>query len=87
MMVNDIWGATAVLPEPESPARSVKPRGNPPTSAPAPTTLHPPHYGRRRHRRIIAAVVWVAGFDRIVSRLQTESRRPRSQPFPSTGTR
>ena len=70
-MVNDIWGATAVLPEPESRPRSVKARGNP----------------RRRVRRrrppftlritaaavtagIIAAVVWVAGFDRIVSRFQ-----------------
>ena len=69
VMVNDIWGATAVLPEPESRPRSVKARGNP----------------RRRVRQrrlpftlritaaavtagIIAAVVWVAGFDRIVSR-------------------
>ena len=69
MMVNDIWGATAVLPEPESPARSVKTRGN---------------RRRVRRRRlpftlritaaavtagVIAAVVWVAGFDRMVSRL------------------
>jgi serine/threonine protein kinase len=69
VMVNDIWGATAVLPEPESRPRSVKARGNP----------------RRRVRQrrlpftlritaaavtagIIAAIVWVAGFDRIVSR-------------------
>jgi hypothetical protein len=69
VMVNDIWGATALLPEPESRPRSVKARGNP----------------RRRVRQrrlpftlriaaaavtagIIAAVVWVAGFDRIVSR-------------------
>jgi serine/threonine protein kinase len=68
VMVNDIWGATAVLPEPDSRPRSVKARGNP----------------RRRMRRrrspftlritaavvtagVIAAVVWVAGPDRIVS--------------------
>jgi len=70
VMVNDIWGATAVLPEPESRARSVKARGNP----------------RRRVRRrrppfalritaaaamacVVAAVVWVTGFERIASQL------------------
>jgi hypothetical protein len=69
-MVNDIWGATAVLPEPESRTRSVKARGNP----------------RRRVRRrrppfalritaaaatacVVAAVVWVTGFERIASQL------------------
>jgi serine/threonine protein kinase len=70
VMVNDIWGATAVLPEPESRTRSVKARGNP----------------RRRVRRrrppfalritaaaatacVVAAVVWVTGFERIASQL------------------
>jgi serine/threonine protein kinase len=77
VMVNDIWGATAVLPEPESRARSVKARGNP--------------RRRVRWRRlpftlritaaavtagIIAAVVWVAGFDRIVSRLHDRVTPP-----------
>ena len=70
VMVNDIWGVTAVLPEPDSRPRSVKARGNP----------------RRRVRRrrapftlritaaaatacVVAAVVWVTGFDRITSQL------------------
>ncbi|HVQ17367.1 MAG TPA: protein kinase, partial [Vicinamibacterales bacterium] len=68
VMVNDIWGAMAVLTEPESRPRSVKARGNP--------------RRRVRPRRpvftlrmtaavvtagIVAAVVWAAGFDRIVS--------------------
>jgi len=77
VMVNDIWGATAVLPEPESRPRSVKVRGNP----------------RRRVRRrrrpftlrmtaavatagLIAAVVWVTGLDRIVSRFHGEVTPP-----------
>lgn len=68
VMVNDIWGTTVVLPEAESRPRSVKARGNP--------------RRRVRRRRlpftlritaaavtagVIAAVVWVTGFDRIVS--------------------
>jgi serine/threonine-protein kinase len=70
VMINDIWGATTVLPEPESRSRSVKARGNP----------------RRRVRRrqppfslritaaavtacVVAAVVWVTGFERIASQL------------------
>src|SRR5438309_5962724 len=77
VMVNDIWGATAVLHEPESRPRSVKARGNP----------------RRRVRRrrrpftlrmtaaiatagIIAAVVWVTGFDRVVSHFQSRVTPP-----------
>jgi len=80
VMVNDIWGATAVLAEPESRPRSVKARGNP----------------RRRVRRrrppfplrittavvtagIVAALVWVAGFDgfdRIVARFQSRVTPP-----------
>ena len=77
VMVNDIWGATAVLPEPESGPRSVKARGNP----------------RRRVRRrrlpvtlrmtaaavtagIFAAVVWVAGIDRIVLRFHDRVTLP-----------
>jgi serine/threonine-protein kinase len=80
VMVNDIWGAAAVLAEPESRPRSVKARGNP----------------RRRVRRsrppfplritaavvtagIVAALVWVAGFDgfdRIVARFQSRVTPP-----------
>jgi serine/threonine protein kinase len=80
VMVNDIWGATAVLAEPESRPRSLKARGNP----------------RRRVRRrrppfplrittavvtagIVAALVWVAGFDgfdRIVARFQSRVTPP-----------
>ena len=77
VMLNDMWGATTVLGEPESRARSVKPRGDP----------------RRRVRRrrprftlritaavvtagIIAAVVWVAGFERIVSRFHDRVALP-----------
>ena len=77
VMVNDIWGATAVLNEPASRPRSVKARGNP----------------RRRvrpHRRpftlrmtaavvtagITAAVVWVTGFDRVVSHFQSRVTPP-----------
>jgi serine/threonine protein kinase len=77
VMVNDIWGAMAVLTEPESRPRSVKARGNP----------------RRRVRQrrpvltlrmtaavatagIVAAVVWVAGFDRIVSQFQSRVTPP-----------
>jgi serine/threonine protein kinase len=77
VMVNDIWGAMAVLTEPESRPRAVKARGNP----------------RRRVRRrrpaftfritaavvtagIVAAVVWVAGFDRIVSHFQSRVTPP-----------
>jgi hypothetical protein len=76
-MVNDIWGATVVLPELESPPRSVKARGNP----------------RRRERRrgprltsrftagvltgcLIAGVVWVADFDRIVARFRSQVTPP-----------
>ena len=77
VMVNDIWGATAVLPEPESRPRSVKARGNP--------------RRRMRPRRqpftlritttvvtagIVAAVVWGAGFDRITSRLHGDVAPP-----------
>jgi eukaryotic-like serine/threonine-protein kinase len=70
VMLNDIWGATTVLGEPAPRARSVKPRGNPRRRV------------RRRRPRftlgiaaavvtagIIPAVIWVAGFERIVSRL------------------
>jgi serine/threonine protein kinase len=77
VMVNDIWGATAVLNEPESRPRSAKARGNP----------------RRRVLRrrrpftlrvtaavmtagIIAAVVWVTGFDRVVSHFQSRVTPP-----------
>ena len=80
VMINDIWGATAALAEPESRPRSVKARGNP----------------RRRVRRrrpqftlritaavvtagIVAAFVWVAGFDgvdRIVARFQSRVTPP-----------
>jgi serine/threonine protein kinase len=77
VMVNDIWGATAVLHEPESRPRSVRARGNP----------------RRRVRRprrpftlrmtaavvtagIIATVVWVTGFDRVVSHFQSRVTPP-----------
>jgi len=80
VMINDIWGATAVLAEPESRPRSVKARGNP----------------RRRVRRrrprftlritaavvtagIVAAFVWVAGFDgvdRIIARFQSRVTPP-----------
>ena len=76
VMVNDIWGATAVLHEPESRPRSAKARGN----------------SRRRVRRprrpftlrttaavmtagIIAAVVWVTGVDRVVSHFQNFQSR------------
>jgi serine/threonine-protein kinase len=80
VMINDIWGATAVLAEPESRPRSIKARGNP----------------RRRVRRrrprftlritaavatagVVAAFVWVAGFDgldRIVARFQSRVTPP-----------
>jgi serine/threonine protein kinase len=77
VMLNDIWGAMAVLTEPESRPRSVKARGNP----------------RRRVRQrqpvftlrmtagvvtagIVAAGVWVAGFDRIVSQFQSRVTPP-----------
>jgi serine/threonine protein kinase len=75
MMVNDIWGATAIFSEPESRPRSVKIRGD----------------ARRRMRRrpsglritagvvvagVMAAVVWVAGFDRIVSRFHGQVTPP-----------
>jgi serine/threonine protein kinase len=77
VMVNDIWGAMAVLTEPESRPRSAKARGNP----------------RRRVRQrrpvftlrmaaavvtagIVAAVVWAAGFDRIVSQFQSRVTPP-----------
>ena len=77
VMLNDIWGAMAVLTEPESRPRSVKARGNP----------------RRRVRQrrpvftlrmtaavvtagLVAAVVWVAGFDRIVSQFQSRVTPP-----------
>jgi serine/threonine protein kinase len=77
VMLNDIWGAMAVLTEPESRPRSVKARGNP----------------RRRVRQrrpvftlrmtaavvtagIVAAVVWAAGFDRIVSQFQSRVTPP-----------
>jgi serine/threonine protein kinase len=77
VMVNDIWGAMAALTEPESRPRVVKARGNP---------------RRRVRRRgpaftlrmtaavvtagIVAAVVWVAGFDRIVSHFQSRVTPP-----------
>jgi len=89
VMVNDIWGATAVLAEPESRPRSVKARGNP----------------RRRVRRrrppfplrittavvaagIVAALVWVAGFDgldRIVARFQSRVTPPAVTAVPIDG--
>ena len=77
VMLNDIWGAMAVLTDPESRPRSVKARGNP----------------RRRIRQrrpvftlrttaavvtagIVAAGVWAAGFDRIVSQFQSRVTPP-----------
>ena len=86
-MVNDIWGAMAVLTEPESRPRSVKARGNP----------------RRRVRQrrpvftlrmtaavvtagIVAAVVWVAGSIESSRSSRAASRHPPSQPFRSSVT-
>jgi len=83
VMVNDIWGATAVLHEPESRPRSVKARGNP----------------RRRVRRrrrpftlrmaaavvtagIIATVVSVTGFARVVSHFQGRVAPPPATAVP-----
>jgi serine/threonine protein kinase len=77
VMVNDIWGATAVLNEPESRPRTAKARGN-------------PHRRVLRRRRpfplritaavvtagIIAAGVWVTGFDRVVSQFQSRVTPP-----------
>jgi serine/threonine protein kinase len=70
VMVNDIWGATAVVTEPPSRPRAAKARGNP----------------RRRMRRrrglfalrmtavvvatgIAVGIVWVAGIDQVVAQL------------------
>ena len=80
VMINDIWGATAALAEPESRPRSVKARGNPLRRV------------RRRRPRltlritaavvtagIVAAFVWVAGFDgvdRIIARFQSRVTPP-----------
>ena len=83
VMVNDIWGATAVLHESESRPRSVKARGNP----------------RRRVRRrrrpftlrmtaavvtagIIATVVSVTGFARVVSHFQGRVTPPTATAVP-----
>jgi hypothetical protein len=70
VMLNDMWGATTGLAEPKPRTRSVTPPANP--------------YRRARHRRpftlrttavvvvagIIAAVVWIAAFDRIASHVR-----------------
>jgi serine/threonine-protein kinase len=77
MMVNDIWGVTAVTSEPPSRPRSTKGRGNP----------------RRRVRRrggpralrmtaaaaaagIVAAIVWVAGLDQIATQIYSRLTPP-----------
>jgi len=77
MMVNDIWGVTAVVNEPPSRPRSTKARGNP----------------RRRVRRrrtpralpvtaaaaaagIVAAIVWIAGLDQIATQIYSRLTPP-----------
>ena len=70
VMINDIWGATAVLPEPESRPRSVKSRGNPRRRV---RRREPPFALRITAAAVtacaVAAVVWVTGFERIASQL------------------
>src|SRR5262245_1648486 len=70
VMLNDMWGATTGLAEPKLRPRSVTPPANP--------------YRRERRRRpftlrtttiivtagVLAAVVWIAAFDRIASRVR-----------------
>jgi len=77
MMVNDIWGVTAVVAEPPSRPRSSKARGNP----------------RRRVRRrrvpralrmtaavtaagVVAAIVWVAGLDQFAVQIYSRLTPP-----------
>jgi len=77
VMVNDIWGATAVLHEPASRPRSVKARGNPRRrvrSRRRPFTLR--MTAAIATAGIIAAVVWVTGFDRVVSHFQSRVTPP-----------
>ena len=77
VMVNDIWGATAVLHEPASRPRSVKARGNPRRRVRPrrrPFTLR--MTAAIATAGIIAAVVWVTGFDRVVSHFQSRVTPP-----------
>jgi len=79
-MVNDIWGATAVLAEPESRPRAVKARGNarrrvrrrrPPLSRPITAAV--------ATAGVVAAVVWIVGFDaleRVITRFQSRVTPP-----------
>jgi serine/threonine protein kinase len=82
VMVNDMWGAQAMLAESEPRGRSVKPR------SPAEVRPRP----RRSHKlRIAAAVVigggvavavWVASSDRIVSRFRARVTTPAATAVP-----
>jgi hypothetical protein len=84
VMINDIWGAAAVVTERESRRRSVKAWGNP----------------RRRLRRrrrsfalqvaavvaatgVAAAMVWFAGLDRIATQLYSRVRPPAVTALPA----
>jgi eukaryotic-like serine/threonine-protein kinase len=84
VMVNDIWGAAAVVTERESPRRSLKASGN------------ARHRVRRRRGRfslrvaaavvaagITAAVVWVAAIDRIATRLSSDVTPPAVTALPA----
>ena len=84
VMVNDIWGAAAVVTERESPRRSVKASGN------------ARHRVRRRRGRfslrvaaavvaagVTAAVVWVAAIDRIATRLSSDVTTPAVTALPA----
>jgi serine/threonine protein kinase len=71
VMVNDMWGATTGLAEPEPRARSVKPPADPHRRE----LRRRPHFTLRTIAIVVTAgifavLVWVAAFDRIASRLQ-----------------
>lgn len=71
VMLNDMWGATTGLAEPEPRARSVKPRANTHRRG----RRRPPHSTLRITAAvvtagIIAVVVWAAAFERIASSLR-----------------